>query len=77
MTAEFRSRVSKSFLKKKIEKWHLRRRPIEINAPVIIRQNGRVEYHALAFRGVVIVSQRGGAAAQRGHVVNLNGVHQL
>ena len=27
MTAEFRSRVSKSFLKKKIEKWHLRRRP--------------------------------------------------
>jgi hypothetical protein len=30
MTAEFRSRVSKSFLKKKIEKWHLRRRPITI-----------------------------------------------
>lgn len=30
MTAEFRSHVSKSFLQKKIEKWHLGKRPITI-----------------------------------------------
>ena len=37
MTAEFRSRVSKSFLKKKIEKWHLIKKKAYHNTELLLK----------------------------------------